>query len=454
MAEEEEKKDDFNFIPEGEVFNYISVDQARILAIQHAQENTGFYGPELASSRLVWEVISQEETDDYYDIRLSFRPRRRFRGRPGTEQLTIDKTGVVLLRQVLTEPVFESSRKFPYLLAGGVIGIVALVAAGWAFGLLPGTGTTDEPTPAPVTTPTPVKPTVTPRRPGILPPPRPATRIPTPPPTVEITLPENSIVLAFDEWAGSYLPMYGLKLVFEAVLDYKVQISGQKSIPAAFESVAKGQTDVFTSAWFPLREFTLEKYPQLVKLGEVYGGKERDAFEGLMLSVEQSEQYGISSIKDLSYPSLIKALDADEDDTGNLIDCPPTWVCAGRLPEILADHGLADFYEIEEQGSEEQMLAAIADRVGENLPALFYMYQPVAFPGDLPVMDRAVRLKGTEAYLPSAVNRTVVRGDFLASRPGAATILGRYRIPGVDISRAMGLINAAQDNGVSPEFLT
>lgn len=457
MAEEDGKKDEFEFSPSGESLDYISIDQARVLAIQHAQENTDFYGSELASSRLVWEVISQEETDDFYDIQLSFRPGGRFRGSPGFEHFTIDKIGVVQVRQVVSEPLRQTPRKLPYPLAGGVVGIVALVAAAWAFDLPPVFDDVDDPTQTPVNTPPPVKPTVSSRRAVILPPTRTTTPTPpriTPPPTLEVVPPENSIVLAYDDWAGSYLPMYVLKLVFEDELGYQVQISDQKSIPGAFESVAKGQTDIFTSAWFPLREFTLEKYPKLVKLGELYGGKERDAFEGLMLSVAQSEKYGISNVEDLSHPGLIKALDADDDGTGNLIGCPPDWVCAGRLPEILADHGLAEFYEIEEQASEDQMLAAIADRVGEDQPALFYMYQPVAFPGDLPVMDRAVWLKGTEAYLPSAVNRTVVRGDFLANRPGAATILERYRIPGADISRAMARIDAAQDKGASPEFLT
>lgn len=135
MAEEDGNKDEFDFSPPGESLGYISVDQARVLAIQHAQEDTDFYGPELASSRLVWEVISQEETDDYYDIQLSFRPGGRFRGSPGFEHFTIDKTGVVQLRQVVTEPLRQTPRKIPYPLAGTAVGIVALVAAAWAFDL-------------------------------------------------------------------------------------------------------------------------------------------------------------------------------------------------------------------------------------------------------------------------------------------------------------------------------
>jgi len=83
MVEEEGKKEEekLEFTPEGETLGYISLDQARVLAIRHARQNTDFYGPDYADVTMVLEVVSQEETEDYYDIQLSFRPAGRFRGR-------------------------------------------------------------------------------------------------------------------------------------------------------------------------------------------------------------------------------------------------------------------------------------------------------------------------------------------------------------------------------------
>ncbi len=106
MAEDESKKEEekFEFTPAGEALGYISLDQARVLAIQHARDNTGFYGPSYARVTLVWEVLNQEETADHYDFKLSFRPAGRFRGEPGVEQVIIDKTGNIQLRQILDEP--------------------------------------------------------------------------------------------------------------------------------------------------------------------------------------------------------------------------------------------------------------------------------------------------------------------------------------------------------------
>ena len=87
--------------------DYIGLDQARVQAIEHARDNTDFYGPEYQGIRFVWEVISAEESDEYYEIRLSFRPSGRYRGEPGIEQFIIDKSGDLRIRQLLDEPQAE-----------------------------------------------------------------------------------------------------------------------------------------------------------------------------------------------------------------------------------------------------------------------------------------------------------------------------------------------------------
>ena len=91
-----------------------------MLAIEHARDNPDFYGRRYARRDLVREVISQEESEDYYDIRLSYRPARDFQGEPGIEQFTIDKSGPIRLRQILSEPVEPR----------GKLGL-PLVTAGW-----------------------------------------------------------------------------------------------------------------------------------------------------------------------------------------------------------------------------------------------------------------------------------------------------------------------------------
>ena len=62
MAENPNKKDEekLEFTPEGEVLGYISLDQARVLAMEHARDNREFYGRRYARRDLVWEVAAQE----------------------------------------------------------------------------------------------------------------------------------------------------------------------------------------------------------------------------------------------------------------------------------------------------------------------------------------------------------------------------------------------------------
>ncbi len=67
MAQEEEKKDEekFEFDAAGQALEYISLDQARVLAIEHARDNRDFYGRRYANRDLIWEEIAADESDDY-----------------------------------------------------------------------------------------------------------------------------------------------------------------------------------------------------------------------------------------------------------------------------------------------------------------------------------------------------------------------------------------------------
>jgi len=152
MAENPDNKEDKPdlFSPSGEALGYISLEQARVLAIRHARDNMDFYGPRYSGINLVWEVISQEDGEEYYDIRLSFRPAGRFRGQPGVEQFVIDKLGNIEYRQMLDEPTGldlpETEQESPVSQRPST----------------PPQPTATPPTDAPATEPEPATPTITP----------------------------------------------------------------------------------------------------------------------------------------------------------------------------------------------------------------------------------------------------------------------------------------------------
>ena len=108
MAEDQGKEEEkFDFTPELE--GYISLDEARVLALQHARDNREVYGP-YADAELVFEVVDAGETEDFYEVTLSFRPAGTFNGSPGSEQFVISKTGIIELRQVLESPIPDNPR--------------------------------------------------------------------------------------------------------------------------------------------------------------------------------------------------------------------------------------------------------------------------------------------------------------------------------------------------------
>ena len=73
LGKEEEK---FDFTPEGESLGYISLEQARLLAMQTARDVPGDYGRRFRRVPMAFEVVQANEGEDYYEVTLSIRRRR------------------------------------------------------------------------------------------------------------------------------------------------------------------------------------------------------------------------------------------------------------------------------------------------------------------------------------------------------------------------------------------
>ena len=141
MAEDEGKKDEdkLEFDSTGQALGYISLDQARVLAMQHARDNRDVYG-RYADAELVWEELSAEESEDYYRIRLAYRPAGNFRA-AGVEQFTIDKAGPIEFRQIIRQPRLARS------IVGGIAIKAVLAASGATIGGLFASGVLGPPMP-------------------------------------------------------------------------------------------------------------------------------------------------------------------------------------------------------------------------------------------------------------------------------------------------------------------
>ena len=128
MADQHSKQDEekLEFTPNAEALGYISLDQATVLAIRNARDDTSAYGKELADRELVWEVDHAEESEDYYRIFIRYRPLRGFDGKSGVEQFTIDKLGKVDSRLTLSIPR-RSQNTRTRVTAAGILMLLSVV---------------------------------------------------------------------------------------------------------------------------------------------------------------------------------------------------------------------------------------------------------------------------------------------------------------------------------------
>jgi len=71
MAQNGNDEEKLDFTCEGEAFGYISLNQARILAMRTAKETPGDYGRRFRSANMAFEVVEDTETEDPYGHTIS-----------------------------------------------------------------------------------------------------------------------------------------------------------------------------------------------------------------------------------------------------------------------------------------------------------------------------------------------------------------------------------------------
>ena len=80
---EDKKEDSFEFDSAGEAVEYMSMAQARVLAMRTAREEPGNYGAAFEGVEMFFKAVEEDADEDYYHIRLSYQPVSDFQGEPG-----------------------------------------------------------------------------------------------------------------------------------------------------------------------------------------------------------------------------------------------------------------------------------------------------------------------------------------------------------------------------------
>ena len=131
MAEDEaSKQGTLDFDGAGEARPHVSLERAKLLAMQTARDNRADYGRGFAKVRMNFQAVEHDEGEDYFFVTLSFRPEGDFRGTPGQERFVIEKEGAIAGRQVLSLPSGGVKRRF---LWRPLAALVVLAAVGGAF---------------------------------------------------------------------------------------------------------------------------------------------------------------------------------------------------------------------------------------------------------------------------------------------------------------------------------
>jgi len=98
------------------------------LALGHARDNRDIYGRRYRKQKLAWQVLSEDEREDAYYVRLSYQPAQGFREEPGLEEFTISRSGSIQSRRIVSQP--ERSGGLPGCSLVAVGGLLLVVVAG------------------------------------------------------------------------------------------------------------------------------------------------------------------------------------------------------------------------------------------------------------------------------------------------------------------------------------
>ena len=110
------------FTSEGGSPVYISLSQARVMAVRTAQASPG-RRRWILRRRMLFDVLDDYEDEDGYTIVLSFRPGEDFEGTTGQDQLKFSKSGMFEDREVLSHPKY--SKRFRIKRKTAALGVIA-----------------------------------------------------------------------------------------------------------------------------------------------------------------------------------------------------------------------------------------------------------------------------------------------------------------------------------------
>lgn len=270
----------------------------------------------------------------------------------------------------------------------------------------------------------------------------------------------GEIRMANPTWDTAWFQTEVFKQMLEE-LGYTVNVIGELPPETFYPALAQGDADFWADGWFPLHSEFLSS--DLVEgMAEPVGYQVRaGAVQGYLVDAATAEEYGITSVTDMSDPEIAALFDTDGDGTADLTGCDAGWGCEAAINTMLEEQGLQDSIT-HVQGTYSLLMADTIARYQRGEPIFFYTWTPnwtiaelapgedvvwITVPGSEPAED----IPGcVENPCPMGFEandlRVVANVEFLEANPAAARLLELVEIPLADIAGQNQLLFEGEDS--------
>lgn len=181
------------------------------------------------------------------------------------------------------------------------------------------------------------------------------------------------VVIGVPNWPSVNATAHIMKVAIEENLGYDVELQNGTN-PIVFEAMDKGSMHVHPEVWLPNQQNLHDTYVE-EKSTVMMNPNGVEAFQGMCIPQAMADEHGITSIDQLTDPSIAELFDTDDDGRGEIWIGVPGW--ASTVVEKIRAKSYGYDQTLDLQESDETLAYANLDnaiKAGE--PWLGFCYAP------------------------------------------------------------------------------
>lgn len=246
------------------------------------------------------------------------------------------------------------------------------------------------------------------------------------------TLPGEGIsfTMARANWDDGYFHAALFRQLLQR-LGYEVSDPAENELGPnlAYIAMSEGDIDFWANSWYPNHNSWLIHHlsdGSLVgeRISRVGGFMSEGLLQGYFITKSFAEEYGISTLDDLSRnPEAVAAYDADDfrpgDGIVDIYGCPESWTCDDIIQSQIAFSGFDNIKQI--LASYEAMFAEAISKIDAGQPALLHSWSPSPYVVRLRPGEKVMWI-GVEEVIDDSNPLERDGGEGWDQRPGQANI--------------------------------